>query len=313
DLEPDDAAHGRLGDDHVVQRRVLAQSLALPVDARLQQHAVLDDELVPQVGLERGEELLHGQRGEEAEPAQVDAQDGHAQVAHHPRHAEQRPVAAQHQQEIRVRRQLRAAHHAARRVRAEPRGVLLQDRLDVALRAPPQQLGHDGARLVAVGLGDDAQPLHAGGPSSSVTFVMSASSSLRVRPVLVRSRKNSRLPFGPLSGEAVTPRTCQPCRTAKRAMRAITARWCEKSRTTPPLPTCPLPTSNWGFTSTTASPCEVSTPKTDGSTFSSEMNEMSMVASEGDSGKESTGRLRALVFSITTTRPSARSLGSSCP
>ena len=52
---------------------------------------------------------------------------------------------------------------------------------------------------------------------------MSPSSSLRVRPVFVSSRKNSRLPFGPFSGEAVAPRTCQPCRTAKRATREITA------------------------------------------------------------------------------------------
>jgi len=93
----------------------------------------------------------------------------------------------------------------------------------------------------------------------------------------------------------------------------MTARWCEPSRTTPPLPTWPLPTSNWGLTSTTASPWEVSTPKTEGSTFSSEINEMSTVARSGDSGKESTGRFRAFVFSITTTRPSARSLASSWP
>src|SRR5262249_30747347 len=158
-------------------------------------------------------------------------------------------------------------------------GLLLEDRLNAARRAPLEQLGDDRARLVAVGLGDDAEPLHAGGSSSAVTLAISASSSARVRPVLVSSRKNSRLPLGPLSGEAVTPRACHPCRTAKRAMRAITARWCEPSRTTPPLPTCPLPTSNWGFTSTTASPARVNTPKTDGSTFSSEMNEMSMVAS----------------------------------
>ena len=35
-----------------------------------------------------------------------------------------------------------------------------------------------------------------------------------VRPWAARCRKNSRLPLGPRSGEAVTPRTCQPRSTA---------------------------------------------------------------------------------------------------
>src|SRR5216684_6354594 len=312
-LEPDDAAHRRLGDDHVVERRVLPEPLALAEDAGLQQHAVLDDQLVAQVGLERGEQLLDGEGGEEAEPAQVDAEDRHRQVSHQARHAEERAVAAQHEQQIGLGRQLRPTDHRPGGLRAETRGLLLEDRLDSAGRAPVEQLGHDRARFFPVRLGDDAQPLPAGGASSAVTWAIRASRSVSVRPVLVSRRKNSRLPLGPLRGEAVTPRTCQPCSTAKRATRAMTARWCEPSRTTPPLPTWPLPTSNWGLTSTTASPWEVSTPKTEGSTFSSEMNEMSTVARSGDSGKESTGRFRALVFSITTTRPSARSLASSWP
>jgi len=47
----------------------------LAEDAGLEQHAVLDDQLVAQVGLERGEQLLDGEGGQEAEPAQVDAED----------------------------------------------------------------------------------------------------------------------------------------------------------------------------------------------------------------------------------------------
>ena len=68
-----------------------------------------------------------------------------------------------------------------------------------------------------------------------------------------------------------------------------------------------------GLINATASPSDVSTLKTEGRTFSSEMKETSMVASFGASGKESGGSCRALVFSMTTTRPSARSVASSCP
>jgi hypothetical protein len=82
--------------------------------------------------------------------------------------------------------------------------------------------------------------------------------------------------------------------------------------TRPPLPTCARPTSNCGFTSTSASAPPASTASSGGSSFITEMNDTSITASEHGSGTSSGESRRALVFSSTTTRGSARSRSCSC-
>ena len=137
-LEPDDAAHGRLGDDHVVERDVLGRAArpgATPCAASIMRSSMTSPPA--QVRLERREQLVHGQRGQKAEAAQVDAEDGHAEVADEPRHREQRAVAAQHHQQVDLARQVGlAAPPSPPRLGAERRRLLLEERLEAAARAP---------------------------------------------------------------------------------------------------------------------------------------------------------------------------------
>src|SRR5208282_252041 len=60
--------------------------------------------------------------------------------------------------------------------------------------------------------------------------------------------RNSLLPSAPSIGLATMPSTVQPGRAAmKRRMRSHASSCKRASRTTPPFPTCPGPTSNWGL------------------------------------------------------------------
>src|SRR5262249_41967409 len=148
---------------------------------------------------------------------QVHAEDRHTEIADEPRHRQQRAVAAEHEQQIHLPRKLRLARGRHREVGTEACGLFLDQRLQAAVETPLQELRHDAPSFLTIRLGDDADSLHEG--SSATTRLMSASRSGSVRPVFVRCRKNSRLPLGPRSGEAATPRTCQLWRTAKRATR----------------------------------------------------------------------------------------------
>src|SRR5262249_2971404 len=98
------------------------------------------------------------------------------------------------------------------RIGTEPGRLLLEHRLQLVLGAPAKEAGDDPGRIGPVGLGDDADTLHSGSGVSAAR-AMSCSRSPAVRPVRVRWRKNSRLPLGPLSGDTVTPRACQPWST----------------------------------------------------------------------------------------------------
>src|SRR5439155_1374592 len=173
-------------------------------DARGQHHALVHRHPAREQRLERREHLLERRRGEEAEPAEVHAEEGYPQIANRARHGEEGPVAAEHDEQVHLRRQLRLAHGRDARRRDQPGGLLLQDRGE-----PP-----------------------------------------RLEPL------EEFLDRGPRGA---------------------------------------------------------STPNTDGRIFSNEMNETSMTASVGCSPKIRGSSARALVFSITTTRGSLRSLTSSWP
>ena len=120
-----------------------------------------DHEPAREESLQGREELILGQRREEAEAAEVHAENRHAQVAHEPRHGEKRAVAAQHQQQVHLRRQVGLACRGRLRVRAQPRRLLLEDRLESMLDAPGEQSLNDLAGIGPIGLGDDADSLHA--------------------------------------------------------------------------------------------------------------------------------------------------------
>src|SRR5437016_4772164 len=306
----DDSAHRGLGDHHIVERDVLGESLTPAHHPGGEHHPVVEHDLAREHGVQRREQLLERGGRQEAEPAEVDAEDRHARVADHARHRQEGAVPAEDHDEIHVSRELRPGDDRGSERGHEPGGFLLDDGHAAAPREPLDQPGDHPCRLRAVRPRDDADPLHA---RASTLLAMSPSRLAAVRPCDDRCRRNSRFPFGPLSGDAVTPRTCQPRITEKRASREMTAWCCPGSRTTPPLPTAPRPTSNCGFTSATSSPPGASRPNAAGRTFSSEMNETSTVTTSGASAKRRGSSARAFICSMTTTRGSLRSLTSSCP
>jgi hypothetical protein len=120
-------------------------------------------------------------------------------------------------------------------------------------------------------------------------------------------------PAGPLTQKAIE-RLMRAAEGAGRpvAVIASTAR-AASSRTTPPLPTCSRPTSNWGLTSTSTSTAGAHCASTAGSTFVAEMNETSTTTRPGRSAKEPGGSSRALTRSSTVTRGSRRSRSASWP
>src|SRR6185437_6351285 len=76
----------------------------------------------------------------------------------------------------------------------------------------------------------------------------SATAGRQLAGVRTKSRYST-LPAGPVIGDSTTPTTSQP-RARAAATHLSTAAWrFSGSRTTPPLPTSPLPTSNCGLTS----------------------------------------------------------------
>src|SRR6185437_3099497 len=76
--------------------------------------------------------------------------------------------------------------------------------------------------------------------------------ALRHHDARAAAMRNSTLPLGPWIGLSVTPCTCQPgCAASHATIRSQTSRCSAGSRTTPPLPTRPLPTSNCGLMSAT--------------------------------------------------------------
>src|SRR5439155_26098162 len=99
---------------------VLREALTLTPYLRGKHDPLLDHEAPGQEGLQSREELLLGQGGEEAEPAQIDAQDRHAQVSHEAGHGQERAVSAHYEEEIELAGQVGLARGGRLRVRTEP-------------------------------------------------------------------------------------------------------------------------------------------------------------------------------------------------
>src|SRR5450755_3615155 len=126
-------------------------------------------------------------------------------------------------------------------------------------------------------------------------------------------RKYSTFPDGPGSGLAVTPRTPSPLTAAAAATAVTAASRSAGSLTTPPAPTLPLPTSNWGFTRSTKSASGAAQATRAGSTMVSEINDRSAVTRPGAGATCSGRRPRTLTRSRIVTRGSVRSDQASCP
>ena len=78
------------------------------LDGRLQRDAAVDLVITGQHAGQRGLRLLGGDLGQEAEAAEVDAEDWRFALADQARDAEQRAVAAEHHDEVRAQRELLA-------------------------------------------------------------------------------------------------------------------------------------------------------------------------------------------------------------
>ena len=113
------------------------------------------------------------------------------------------------------------------------------------------------------------------------------------------------MPAGPVIGERITPDGVRPADTAAASTFSIAASCSFGSRTTPPLPTWPLPTSNCGLIKAMIWPPGANSLTMFGSTNDRPMNETSTVAKATGSGSDV--RWRMLVRSMEITRGSCRS------
>ena len=127
---------------------------------------------------------------------------------------------------------------------------------------------HQDPTLVGGGAAGHGPSLSSGAPSSAVRRTSSAiSASPTVAGPRRNHTKNSTFPAGPGSGLVVTAaRTPATLGREPRDARRPPPRAAPDSRTTPPRPTRPLPTSNCGFTISTRSPSSSVTPRRASST-----------------------------------------------
>ena len=134
--------------------------MPVPFDLDLQTHALRHHEPARERLLERGVELIARRLGEEAERAEVHAEQRHLALADRARRREQRPVAAEHDQEIDAPREILERDPLP----AEPaRGLAVEQHLDAVIVQPflerDHALGH--LRLVALHAHADRLELHA--------------------------------------------------------------------------------------------------------------------------------------------------------
>src|SRR5437773_252784 len=103
--ELDDAGDGAVRDDHVVQGPVAAANAPRPLEACGERHAAVELVAAGDHARQHGHRLGLDDRGQEAELAQVDAEDGDAGVGP-PRDGEERSVTAQDDDQVGLAREL---------------------------------------------------------------------------------------------------------------------------------------------------------------------------------------------------------------
>src|SRR6185503_14651983 len=196
--------------------------LAPAKDPALQRHALVDPVLAADDHLEHGLEVTRLGLRQEADLAQVDPEKRYVHLRHRPGGPQERAVAAEHDEEV-GRRQLaqERLHLAGRRLPlgdaanaapARSARAELDRRLDRRVVREPDP--RDGHRLaVATGGGG-------GATAASIRSPMSAQPGPGARWT-----RNSRLPSGPVSGDAMTSRVPRPAACACSTVRSRTSRW----------------------------------------------------------------------------------------
>ena len=101
DIEPADPGQGAAGDDDVVERDVALGVARRPPPRRIRpsmRHPLVDRELAGDDALQDGLEVAGLGLGQEADLAEVDAEDRDVDLGHGPGRAQERAVAAEHDQ-----------------------------------------------------------------------------------------------------------------------------------------------------------------------------------------------------------------------
>ncbi len=180
--------------------------MAATLDDRAQQTALLVLVAALENAGERRIELRERHLGQEAQAAEVDAEHRDRPLEQAARR-EQRPVAAEHDERVRLRCSLAARGDRAAGVRLpsrEGRGRLVGVDPHAARAQPFAELPDDRARLREVGPREDADRVH--GKTAFPTTARSSSPDSAGAPG-TRRRKNSRLPSAPGTGDGHAPRT----------------------------------------------------------------------------------------------------------
>src|SRR5438093_285228 len=244
---------------------------------------------------ERGVELLRGRDREEAEMADVHAEQRHAVGRERASGVEHRAVAAEYACDVEAV-ELRVLHVVEAHL-----ADAVTERLDALRR---------DSRLVHRALEARARAdrdLHSAARRAASYKTKSSGGAAPRRACT----KISRLPSRPARREGATAMT--GTRASASASATLTTAFARSagSRTIPPRPTASRPASNWGFTSATMSPSSRRCRSDGRSTRRSEMNETSATMRSTVSGRSTPPR--AFTPSITTTRGSWRSFQSSWP
>ena len=158
-----------------------------------------------QDALKGGEQLGERDLGEEAQAPEVHAQDGHGSLEQ-AAGREQGAVASEHDQGVGPGRDLAPGKDAAglgRLGAAEGGGRLVEDRGGSALAQPADEVADGVPGLDELGAGQDADRGHG---ATAFESRSSSRSAARGSPSRARSRKNSRLPSAPGTGEAQASR-----------------------------------------------------------------------------------------------------------
>ena len=199
DVEPADAGKRAAGGDDVVEREMaaLVDRLAVAQDQRIEPHPLVDRE---PAGHDLGQDVVElaglGLR-QEADLAEVDAEDRHVDLGDRADRAQERPVATEHDQRI---GRLELVDERVDVARLE---LPLVDATDLAPAGRPRaQLDRRVDRRVV----GEADPLDGHG---AVTSAIRSPISAQPGPG-ARWTRNSRLPSGPVIGEAMTARVPRP-------------------------------------------------------------------------------------------------------
>ena len=183
----------------------------------VERHALLDGVVVARDVLDRGVEVVALGLGEEADVAEVDAEQGHVDAAGELGASQDGAVTAEHHDEVAPLRDLllgRRDVHAGAVLEVEGLGLVgLQRHVDAEVGEALDDALGDGQRLGASRVGHEQDPARHGAPSRSTASSMS-STAVTDAPgtgLGASQKRNSRLPSPPAIGLAVAPCRCRPC------------------------------------------------------------------------------------------------------